>query len=280
MVVGNPIEHSLSPEIHSAFAAQFGHDINYSKRLIAPGHFPHDIDLFKAQSGVGVNVTVPYKQEAFEYADELSPYAQIAGAVNTLHFNDNQTIGHNTDGIGLVRDLTERWRVVLRDKNLLLLGAGGASRGVILPLLEAQPASITIANRTFSKATALVSELQPALHAASAAKIPLNAAQLPFVETGAYDVVINATSVGLGEDEMGASLGTLAVERSVCYDMSYGSNARFHTWAMAAGCRRSFDGLGMLVEQAAESYRIWQNVLPQTEPVYAHLAARIAESQQ
>lgn len=266
-VIGNPIAHSRSPAIHARFAAQTGQDLVY-ERLLAPiGGFALTVDAFRAGGGRGLNVTVPFKLDAFRYADTASARASAAGAVNTLRFDGDRVEADNTDGIGLVRDLTVRLSFALRGARVLLLGAGGAARGVILPLLEAGAAAIVVANRTQDKAGQL---------AALAADPRVSASGFDDTGSESFGLVINATSAGL-------SGGAPAVcERAfancqLAYDMVYGAAPTvFMQHARALGCAQVSDGLGMLVEQAAESFCIWRGVLPQTAPVYAALRDEIA----
>ncbi|TVP58035.1 MAG: shikimate dehydrogenase [Halomonadaceae bacterium] len=264
-VVGNPISHSKSPLIHQAFARQTGEQLTY-ERLEGPLEgFADWVTAFFDQGGAGLNVTVPFKQQAWELAQVHSERAATAAAVNTLYRDQNgRLVGDNTDGAGLVRDLTHNHGVSLAGARILLLGAGGAVRGVLTPLLAQAPASLTIANRTPAKAEALCSEF--------AGKVPLH--HRSFAElVGPFDLIINGTSASLQGDLPPLPEGLLAPGASA-YDMMYSQNITpFNQWAKAQGAAKTLDGLGMLVEQAAESFRLWRGRLPDTAPVIARLRA-------
>lgn len=254
-VIGNPIEHSKSPLIHAAFAEQTGQDMTYDR--ILGTDFERDVRAFLAAGGRGLNVTVPFKEDAWRLADERSARAETAGAVNTLiRLDDDRLRGDNTDGIGLVRDLTQNHGVRLHGKRILLLGAGGASRGVVRPLLEQQPAQLVIANRTAPKALDLAEELR--------GLGPITGCGLDQLNGLAFDLIINGTSAGLGGEMPDLSADCL-VPGGVCYDMMYGDRpTAFVCWGQAQGASQSLDGLGMLVEQAAESFYLWRGVRPET----------------
>ncbi len=260
-VVGNPVAHSLSPDIHQAFALQTGVALSYEKLLAPVEEFAAAVDAFRADGGCGVNVTVPFKGDAFRYADTSEAAAARAGAVNTLKFSADRVLGFNTDGVGLLRDITRRHGVELQGHRVLMLGAGGAARGVLAPLLAAGPGTLVIANRTPAKAAELADLFR---QEAASAGVELAGQGLPVAEP--FDVIVNATALGLADDGI-VPLTPAAVAGAFCYDMSYGSNARFCHWSRAAGAATSVDGLGMLVEQAAESFRIWHDVAPATQPV-------------
>ena len=263
-VIGNPVAHSRSPEIHARFAQQTGERISY-ERLLAPlDRFEETVAAFMDAGGRGANVTVPFKLEAYALATELSVRAQAAGAVNTLCLNGDIIYGDNTDGVGLVTDILHNAGVALHGKRLLLLGAGGAARGVLLPLLEQQPAELVIANRTLEKATLLVQEF-------SAPHGVLRASGYDTL-AGAYDVVINATSASLA-DALPPLDGAVFAAGALAYDMMYGREATpFMRFAAGHGAAVR-DGLGMLVEQAAESFFVWRGVRPDTGPVHVALRA-------
>lgn len=269
VVVGNPIAHSRSPDIHQAFAQQFDAHISYQRVLVEPGQFTVFADAFADQGGAGMNVTVPFKGEAYAYAEETDELAAAAQAVNTLVFEPNQPArGFNTDGVGLCNDLQQRHGLKLGGKRILLLGAGGAASGVIQPLLAASPDSLVLANRTVAKARQLVDH-----HLACATGIaPLAACGFDELD-GAFDIVINATSSGLAGTT--APIAPQFVQDAFCYDMSYGDAALFSRWASEHGAAASVDGLGMLVEQAAQSFFLWRGVHPQTDPVVAMLRASL-----
>ncbi|MCR9261636.1 MAG: shikimate dehydrogenase [Pseudomonadaceae bacterium] len=261
LVVGNPIAHSRSPQIHNAFAKQLGDKIIYDKAEVETGEFSQFAEQFKSSGGKGMNVTVPFKIDAYNYVDTVDEHARAASAVNTIKFtSDNQSKGFNTDGIGLLRDLSERHGVDLQGKHVLLIGAGGAAQGALLPLLQAGIRRLTLMNRTVEKAQLLLQ--QPVFRNAG---VELAAQALNMLDEPA-DLVINATSFGLGNEVM--PLQPSLVNDAFCYDMSYGPAARFCRWAAGAGATSSVDGLGMLVEQAAQSYCIWHGQLPRTQPVY------------
>ena len=263
-VMGNPIGHSKSPQIHALFAEQTRQDIRYEAILVPVDGFAQAVDQFRKQGGKGLNITVPFKQEAWALATQRSRRAEQAGAVNTLSIQNNTLTGDNTDGIGLVRDLTANHHVSITDKRLLLLGAGGAARGVIAPLAEQAPAGITIANRTVSKAT----ELAKLFHDLG------NIQSCSFTELAGeiFDVVINATAAGLNNRTPDIPDSIISSD-TVCYDMMYGKEATaFVRYAKQRGVKQAFDGLGMLVEQAAESFYIWRGVRPETRAVIAELA--------
>ncbi len=259
-VIGNPIEHSRSPQIHRAFAQQTGEPVEYLRLLGRPGHFAEDVEDFLCAGGRGLNVTVPFKEEAWRLVDELSPRAASAQAVNTiLRLGDGRLRGDNTDGIGLVRDLQQNQGAVLAGARILLLGAGGAARGVLRPLLETHPERITIANRTASRAVALAADL--------AALGPVDGCGFGELAGRRFDFMINATAAGLSDRVPGIPDGLLA-QGGWCYDMMYGSEpTAFMRWGRAQGAARVVDGLGMLVEQAAESFYLWRGVRPDTAPV-------------
>ncbi len=261
LVVGDPIKHSKSPQIHSQFAAVTGESLHYEAQRIEAGDFANDVSLFLQSGGRGLNVTVPHKQAAWQFADQLTDRAKRAGAVNTLIKQaDGQVLGDTTDGVGLVTDLIKNQQVKLEAKRILILGAGGAVRGVIQPILEQHPAAVVIANRTVSKAEELARDF--------AALGPISASSFVEVE-GVYDVVINGTSASLQGELPPLPAGILA-ENASCYDMMYGSEPTpFMVWAKAEGAAKVIDGLGMLVEQAAESFFLWRGVRPATQPVIA-----------
>ena len=257
-VFGHPIAHSKSPQIHAAFARQTGEDVVYEARLAPLDGFADSVAQFIAAGGRGANVTVPFKEEAFKLANRLSPRAQRAGAVNTLVFDVEGIAGDNTDGAGLVADLTRNLNRSLAGKRILLLGAGGAARGVIEPLLEQQPAALVIANRTLSRAQELAELFGHGITACS-----FDAADAPF------DVVINATAASLA-GELPPLSPRIFTPNTLAYDMMYGRDTPFLSFARTHGAAAS-DGLGMLVEQAAEAFYVWRGVRPETAAVIAAL---------
>lgn len=276
-VAGNPITHSRSPEIHAAFAQQFQRDLSYEKVQVKLDGFSQHADAFlRNGQGFGMNVTVPFKEDAYHYADELDPLAQQAGAVNTLRREGGRVIGYNTDGVGLVRDIVDRWQCPLRDKVVLIIGAGGSTRGILGPIMSAGVKAIVIANRTYHRAESLANQSHS--RSVAAAHLPVARTVLDQFEGASFDVVINTTSLGLQSANVsGSSQGIDAlvdvalIKGTFCYDLSYGPQARFCQWAQVAGARQSVDGLGMLVEQAAESYALWFAERPLTESVYQQL---------
>ncbi len=259
-VFGHPIAHSKSPLIHAAFARQTGQDMTYEAILAPRDGFADCVRQFVAAGGRGANVTVPFKEEAFALATRLTPRAMRAGAVNTLAFAADDILGDNTDGAGLVADLTRNLHCTLAGKRILLLGAGGAARGVIEPLLGQQPAVLVIANRTVSRAQELAELFDHSVRACG-----FDAIDTPF------DVVINATAASLA-GELPPLPPSIFAPGALAYDMMYGRDTPFLAFARAQGSATA-DGLGMLVEQAAEAFLLWRGVCPDTAPVIAQLAA-------
>lgn len=259
-VFGNPIAHSLSPKIHEAFAAQVGHTLSYDKQLVEKDGFAEAAKAFFESGGKGLNVTVPFKQEAFAFADTLSERAEAAEAVNTLAvLGDGRIFGDNTDGYGLVRDMSDQLSWPLSGKSVLILGAGGAVRGVLQPLLSAGPSSVTLANRTPVRAQQLAERFADLgdIHACGFNKLP----------SKTYDIVINGTSASLSADVPPIS-ATAIGEHTHAYDMVYSNEpTAFMAWAEAVGACAISDGLGMLVGQAAESFRLWRDVSVDVKPV-------------
>lgn len=270
-VIGNPIAHSRSPQIHAAFARQTGEDIVY-ERLPAPDDgFADTASGFLGNGGRGLNVTVPFKHQAYRLVEEPSARARRAGAVNTIWlYPDGRRRGDNTDGAGLVRDLKANCGLALASLRILLVGAGGAAAGVVAPLLEAQAgtarAALTIANRTAEKAAALArryADIAPVRGVGFAA----------LADLAPFDLIINATAAGLHGHTPDLPEGLLA-PGAVVYDMQYGARpTAFEAWAQAQGAAHSWDGTGMLVEQAAESFALWRGLRPETAPVIAALRA-------
>ncbi len=274
-VIGNPIAHSRSPAIHAMFAAQTGQDMQYDRLLAAPDGFAAAVDAFRAEGGRGLNVTVPFKSQAFGYARSHSARAAVAGAVNTLAFDGDAVLGDNTDGAGLVEDIEGRIGMRLEGARLLLLGAGGAARGVLQPLLAAGVARLAVANRTAARAHALRDDVAPRLDPRHAAR--LSAGGLDEAGAG-FDLIVNATAAGLSD---AAPVLPAQVWRGVrlALDMVYGARPTpFMQAALEAGCARAEDGLGMLVGQAAESFALWRGLRPATAPVYAALRTQLAAS--
>lgn len=263
VVMGNPIEHSKSPRIHTLFAEQTDQAITYERQLVAEDAFAEAVEAFRQEGGCGANVTVPFKEQAWHLADRRSDRAARAGAVNTLAFDGSDRYGDNTDGAGLVRDITHNHGTRLAGRRILVIGAGGAVRGVLPALLGTEPASIQIANRTAEKASSLATEM--------ADLGPIQGGSLDAIAGRAFDVVINATSAGLSGELPELPDGILA-PGALAYDMVYADAATaFVRWARQQGAARAVDGLGMLVEQAAESFQLWRGVRPDTEPVIRDL---------
>ena len=266
-VFGNPIAHSQSPLVHSLFAKQVGIDLEYRAIQVDIGGFEQAVSGFQANGGNGLNVTVPFKLNAWKIADELTDRAQLAGAVNTLFFQDNRIKGDNTDGAGLVKDIELNLNVALTDSKILVIGAGGAVRGVLAPMLEKQPESITISNRTKGKADALVEMF--------ADYGTVSSTTLEQANLDRYDIVINATSTGI-HGEVPSVSPQVFRGVSLVYDMMYGKNpTKFMQWAGQNSGAQISDGLGMLIEQAAESFKIWHGVMPQTSAVIGAVRSKL-----
>ena len=260
MVVGNPIAHSRSPQIHTLFAQKTHQDILYTKLKVEHGTFPDIVQKFQEMGGKGLNITVPYKHEAWDLADERSSRAELAGAVNTLLIReDGSRFGENSDGIGLLRDLMQNHGVVIKDKKVLVLGAGGAVRGVLEPLLAEQPKQLTITNRTAERAEDLAELF--------ANYGNVDGGGYDELDGQHYDLVINGTAASL-QGELPPLPFDLLAEGATCYDMMYSAEPTpFMQWGSEYGANKVLDGLGMLVEQAAESFALWRGVRPETTSV-------------
>ena len=259
-VMGYPVSHSRSPVIHRLFALQTNQNIQYELLQVSPEKLETAVRQFQRTGGRGLNVTVPHKAEVARLCDHLSERASTAGAVNTLTFIDSEIHGDNTDGIGLLRDLAVNLGVQLEGAHILILGAGGATRGIVGPLLEMQPASLLIANRTLGKAKIIADHFKRwgPVSSCSFDDIPLNEK---------YDLIINATSAGVKGETPPYPASAVSPE-TFCYDLSYGlTPTPFSIWAREHGAAQSVMGWGMLVEQAAESFNIWRQVRPDTSPV-------------
>jgi shikimate dehydrogenase len=265
-VVGHPVAHSLSPFIHAMFARQTGQAMSYRLFDFAPEQVEERIAGFFAQGGRGLNITLPYKVTALARASELTSRAQHAGAVNTLALRkDGSILGDNTDGAGLTQDLCVNQRFVVTRRRLLIIGAGGAARGVLAPLLGLEPEIIVIANRTADRAKALATAFAPMGN--------VQGVGFRYITGGAFDLIINATSASLTGEMPDVPVGIVGPD-TFCYDMAYGKGeTSFVRWAIERGCRAAVPGWGMLVEQAAESFRLWRGVRPHTGPVLAALTA-------
>jgi len=274
-VIGNPIAHSQSPFIHACFAEQTGEAIEYVHRLASLDGFVASVRAFIAAGGRGLNVTVPFKLEAHAFASTLSERATAAGAVNTLRFDGSDVFGDNTDGVGLVRDLKTNRRIQVAGARVLLLGAGGAARGVMLPLLECGLSSLTVVNRTARNAEILIRQFAPAAREMGCLLTGGNAQAV--AGTGCYDVVINATAGSLDTSLPVCDAAAFGPE-TFAYDLMYGAQPTVFMQHAAALGARTADGLGMLVEQAAESFYVWRGVYPDSAPVLARLRERLSMS--
>jgi shikimate dehydrogenase len=265
-VIGYPVTHSRSPFIYTRFAAQTGQMLEYSTLEAAPADFEAAVRGFFAAGGKGLNVTVPHKEAAFHLAEELTPRARLAQAVNTLALNsDGGLLGDNTDGAGLARDLLNNQRLTIAGRRLLLLGAGGAARGALAPLLGLRPRELVIANRNLQRALDLVAQFTDLG--------PPRAVGYAELGNEPFDIVINATSASLAGELPPLPEGVVNA-RSICYDMAYArEDTPFVRWAHEHGVARAVMGLGMLVEQAAESFHLWRGVWPDTASVLAELTA-------
>ena len=267
-VIGNPIHHSLSPQIHAAFAKETGLHIDYEAILSPLDEFKNTIHQLIAQKVSGANVTLPFKKEAYELASQHSNHARIAEAVNTLEFKDNEIIGHNTDGIGLVRDLEQNLNVDIKSTKILLIGAGGAAEGVIYSMLEKNPSELILTNRTIEKSNAIQNKMDVY---AKSFDVNLNVIEIAKLPHQYFDLIINATSTSLNNAELTIDHRVFH-ESSLAYDMMYGKESSFINQAQSQGSKTS-DGLGMLVEQAAEAFFIWHHIKPKTKSVIESLRA-------
>lgn len=265
VVLGNPIAHSKSPLIHRLFAEQTQQNMDYQAVFVPLDGFEQTVTALFAKGIQGCNITIPFKQNAWNFAHELSPYAQTAGALNTLMICPDQRIyGHNTDGLGMMRDLRVNKQVAIQGKKVLVLGAGGAVRGIIQPLLEAEPAYVLLANRTASTALELARDFK---NLGELQGLGLEAI------TGSFDLIINGTAASLQGGMPPLPVACLA-EGGVCYDMMYGNEpSPFMRWAYENHAAQVFDGIGMLIEQAAEAFELWRGIRPDTQPVFAALKA-------
>ena len=263
-VFGHPIGHSQSPRIHCLFAEQTGQTLTYTAEDVTPEIFEPSVKAFFQTGGRGLNCTVPLKELAFRLADTLSDRALRSKAVNTLALRDDGMIfGENTDGIGLVRDLTHNLGLDLTGQRILILGAGGATRGILEPLLQRQPSRLTIANRTPEKAAQLATEFGDIG--------PITGGGFATLAGGDFDLILNATAASLSGDLPDLPPDILAQD-GACYDLAYGREpTAFVRWGLEQGARLSVDGIGMLVEQAAEAFHLWRGVWPDTAPVIAEL---------
>ena len=271
-VIGNPIDFSKSPFIHMAFAEVTGQDIDYSKVLAPLGEFAATVDAFRAAGGLGMNITAPFKLEAFDYATERSAAAELAGAANAMKFEDGCVLAENFDGVGLVRDVVHNLACPMKGRRVLLLGAGGAARGALLPFLAEQPALLVIANRTEAKAQALCDIARQ--HAQGETQVL--ALGLDRLSGQCFDVVFNATSASL-RAELPPVPATVFAPGALAYELAYGKGLTpFLRLAQNAGIQRLADGVGMLAEQAAEAFAWWRGVRPDTRAVISQLTVPLA----
>ncbi|MBE0511257.1 MAG: shikimate dehydrogenase [Chromatiales bacterium] len=259
-VMGNPIAHSKSPMIHALFAQQTGQTLDYRAILVELGQFNAAVKEFREQGGKGLNVTVPFKRDAWRLVDERSPCASLAGAVNTIQLRaDGSLYGDNTDGLGMVRDIRDNLGVNISGKRVLILGAGGAVRGVLGPVLQEKPTELMIANRTPERAQELADAFEEQGH--------VEGCRFDDLDGVRFDIIINGTSASLKGEVPPLPEGILRPD-AFCYDMMYAAApTAFMRWAEDEGCEHISDGLGMLVEQAAESFLLWRGVRPDTAPV-------------
>jgi shikimate dehydrogenase len=263
---GYPVQHSWSPFIHGMFAKQTGQDMEYRLFESPPERFRSEVLEFFRAGGSGVNVTVPHKRAATDLVNELTPRAQVANAINTIVRQDESLVGDNTDGTGLLADLTRNLRLNLSSPRILLLGAGGAARGALGPLLELKPRLLVVANRTAERAIEIAEDF--------AYLGPVSGCEFAKLENQRFDLIVNATSASLRGDVPAIPAGVVD-SLTTCYDMAYGSgDTAFVTWAKARGAGRAEQGWGMLVEQAAEAFFLWRRVRPDTAPVLAALSNR------
>jgi shikimate dehydrogenase len=268
-VVGHPVAHSWSPFIHGLFSRETGQSMSYRLYDFNPEEFHERVRDFFKQGGRGLNITLPHKITAVDVADDLTARAAHAAAVNTFVVrNDGTILGDNTDGSGLVRDLCDNQGIVITHRRILIIGAGGACRGVLAPLLALSPTEVVIANRTSERAETLAKAFE---------KLgTTRGVGFRYISGGVFDLIINATSASLSGDIPAVPTSVIGPE-TVCYDMAYGkSDTPFVRWALKLGCTRALQGWGMLVEQAAESFRVWRGMRPSTAPVLAALKERAA----
>ena len=256
-VIGNPIDHSLSPMIHAQFAKQVGLSLTYEKIHSPINEFSSSVERFINSGGLGFNITAPFKILAYELSDDCTLNAKAAGAANTIKVENNKLLGENTDGIGLVNDLCNNLHQSLKDKEILIIGAGGATQGILKPLLDCGPTKILLANRTKDKSLKLAQKF------AKYGKVC--GFGLNQIKAKPVDIVINSTSASI-DGKMPKIIGGIA-KGALCYDLMYGVETPFMKWAYENSASKVSDGLGMLVEQAASSFSFWHSKIPQTQPV-------------
>ena len=259
-VFGNPVKHSKSPQIHSSFAKQTGIDLYYQAIEVPIDNFSETVKLFSSQGGKGLNITVPFKEEAHSICSNLTQRAELSGSVNTIQFDEESNIyGDTTDGQGLINDLTINHKIDLKNKSILILGAGGSVRAMLEPLSNQKPSSIVISNRTVSRAEQLVEIFSD--------KENIEAHSFSALSNRSFDIIINGTSLSL-KGELPPIPSSVIKSNTCCYDLMYSdTDTVFMKWAQEQGASKVLDGLGMLVEQAAESFYIWHGVKPDTAPV-------------
>ena len=268
-IFGNPVAHSKSPQIHAEFARETGQDISYQHSLVEREDFSRAVDAFRLSGAAGANVTVPFKVQAYHCATELTPRARRCGAVNTLKFDGATILGDNTDGLGLCADLDRNLRFMLADTRILVIGAGGAARGVMGNLVDARPKLLVVTNRSIRNAEAITQQFN------DAANINIRVMPVTELPLHQFDLIINATSTSL-TNELPPVPPASFTAQTLAYDMVYGrGQTPFLVLAANAGARTA-DGLGMLVEQAAESFLLWRGVRPNTAPVLAMLRKQLA----
>lgn len=272
-VIGNPIEHSKSPDIHLLFADQTGEQLHYEKILADEGKFSQVASEFFANGGKGLNVTVPFKNDACKFVDELTEYAKNAGAVNTIYKNENgKFVGANTDGIGLLRDLKKSLRVQIINKKILIVGAGGATQGIVEPLLHENPTELIIANRTVSKADAIAEQFKNF----AKYKSSVTSCALSEIPKQPFDLVLHATSAGLQGDNVELPVEIIG-PNTCCYDLLYSDqDTPFMTWARNHNAGKVVDGFGMLLEQAAEAFYLWRGQRPDTGMAHHYFRPNLA----
>jgi len=268
-VIGNPIEHSKSPDIHLLFADQTGERLSYEKILTDEDKFSQVVTKFFINGGKGMNVTVPFKNDACQFVDELTEYAKHAGAVNTIYKNESGNfIGANTDGIGLLRDLKKTLRLQLLNKKILIIGAGGATQGIVEPLLNENPSELIIANRTVSKAEAITEQFK------SFGKV--SSCSLTEIPKQNFDLILHATSAGLRDDNVELPAAIISAN-TCCYDLLYSDqDTPFMQWAKSHKAGKVVDGFGMLLEQAAEAFYLWRGKRPDTGMAYHYFRPDVA----
>jgi shikimate dehydrogenase len=261
-VIGNPIHHSLSPQIHATFAQETGIDLHYEAVLSALDQFQETVKTLMTKKFVGANVTLPFKKEAYVLANKHTHQSSIAEAVNTLEFKGHDIIGHNTDGIGLVRDLEQNLDINLANQKILLIGAGGAAEGAVYSILEKKPSELTLTNRTIEKSNVIKNKMHVYAKSFNAHLHVIEMTALPHQY---FDLIINATSASLSDADLNID-NKVFYEQCLAYDMMYGKETSFIKQAKSQASKTS-DGVGMLVEQAAEAFYIWHHIKPQTKSV-------------